>query len=163
VDPIDTEDNFVLFVSDGVPTAGGGFADEAAELQAQASVTAVGFGGGVDLTTLNQVDNTGGAQIVPNAEALSDVFAASPLFDAMLFDFDLALSVDGGAPIVLADEVGDLTNNGGGSYSLHLTSVTGLSGAQSDNNVFSAVAVFDTDGNLTTDTDRITLTTVNTA
>ena len=162
VDPAGTEDNFVLFVSDGVPTTGGSFLDEAAELQGQASVTAVGFGGSVDLATLNQVDNTGGAEIVANAEALSDVFAASPIFDAILFDFDLTLSVDGGPAIVLADEVGDLVNNGGGDYSFDLASVGGLIGAESSSNVFTATAVFDTDGDFATDADRVTLTAVNT-
>jgi hypothetical protein len=162
VDPAETEDNFVLFVSDGVPTTGGSFLGVAAELQAQASVTAVGFGGGVDLATLDQVDNTGGAQLVPDAESLSDVFAASPLFNAVLVDFDLTLSVDGGAPIVLAGDVGDLVDNGGGDYSLDLASVAGLCGAESCTNVFTTVAVFDTDGNLATDADRITLIGVNT-
>ena len=162
VDPSGTEDNFVLFVSDGEPTAGGSFLDEAAELQAQASVTAVGFGGAVNLATLDSVDNTGGAEIVPDAESVSDVFAASPVFDAILFDFDLTLSVDGGPAIVLADEVSDLTNNGGGDYSLDLATVGGLIGAESSANVFTATAVFDTDGDLATDADRLTLTTVNT-
>ncbi|MGE0578999.1 MAG: VWA domain-containing protein [Reyranella sp.] len=162
VDLAGTEDNFVLFVSDGEPTTGGSFLDEAADLQARASVTAVGFGGGVNEATLDQVDNTGGAEVVPDAESLSDVFAASPLFNAVLVDFDLTLSVDGGAPIVLADDVGDLVDNGGGDYSLDLASVGGLCGAESCINVFTAIAVFDTDGNLATDADRITLTGVNT-
>jgi hypothetical protein len=170
VDPTGTEDNFVFFASDGVPTvddSGGNpattFLDEAAELQGQAAVTAVGFGNaGIDLATLDQVDNTGGGEIVGSAEELDEVFAASPLFNAVLVDFDLTLSVDGGTAIVLADEVGDLTNNGGGDYSLDLASVTGLIGAQSSDNVFTAVAVFDTDGDLTTDADQMTLTTVNT-
>lgn len=162
VDPAGTEDNFVLFVSDGEPTTGGSFLDEAAELQGQASVTAVGFGGAVNLATLNQVDNTGGAQIVANAEGLSDVFAASPLFDAILFDFDLTLSVDGGPAVILADDVGDLVNNGGGDYSFDLASVAGLIGAESSSNVFTATAVFDTDGDFGTDADRVTLTAVNT-
>jgi hypothetical protein len=162
VDPSGTEDNFVLFVSDGEPNVGGDFTGEATELQGQASVTAVGFGDGVDLATLNLLDNTGGAQVVADAESLSDVFAASPIFDAVLFDFDLSLSVDGGAPIILADDVGDLMNLGGGDFSFDLASVGGLCGAVSCDNVFTAIAVFDTDGNLGTDADRITLTTVNT-
>jgi hypothetical protein len=162
VDPGETEDNFVLFVSDGEPNVGGDFTGEANELQAQASVTAVGFGGGVNVGTLNQLDNTGGAQVVPDAESLTDVFAASPLFEPVLVDFDLTLNVTGEPPVVLADSVGDLMNLGGGDYSLDLASVGDLCGAVSCDNVFTAVAVFDTDGNLTTDADRITLTTVNT-
>jgi Bacterial Ig domain/von Willebrand factor type A domain len=162
VDPSGTEGNFVLFVSDGEPNVGGDFTGEATELKGQASVTAVGFGTGVNLATLNQVDNTGGAELVADADELSDVFAASPLFNAVLVDFDLSVSVDGGAPIVLADDVGDLTNLGGGEYSFDLASVSGLCGAESCDNVFTAAAVFDTDGNLTTDADRLTLTTVNT-
>jgi hypothetical protein len=160
-DPTGTEDNFVLFVSDGEPTAGGSFTDEANDLRATASVTAVGFGGGVNVSTLNQVDNTGGAQVVANAAALGSVFAASPLFDAVLVDFDLTLTVDGGAPVVLADDASDVTNNGGGSYSFDLASVAGLSGLLGSSNVFDATAVFDADGDLATLGDRTTLTTQN--
>ena len=162
VDPTNTEDNYVLFVSDGEPTVGGSFSAAATTLKAQASVSAVGFGSGIDVSTLNQIDDTGGAQVVANAGALGSVFAATPLFDAVLVDFDLTLSVDGGAAIVLADDASDATNNGGGSYSFDLASVGGLSGAQSNSNVFTAVAVFDTDGNLGTVADWITLTTTNT-
>jgi VCBS repeat-containing protein len=161
VDPTNSEDNFALFVSDGSPNVGGDFLPEANELKMQASVTAVGFGESVRIGPLNQIDNTAGAQIVANAAALGDVFAASPLFHAKLIDFDLTLSINGSGPIVLADDVTDLTDNGGGSFSLGLASVAGLSGALRDDNVFTATAVFDTDGNLNTHADRITLTTVN--
>jgi hypothetical protein len=158
--PID-EDNFVLFVSDGEPNTANPFEPQADALKTKASVTAVGFGGGINTGTLDALDNTGGSQVVANAAALGDVFAASPLFDAVLADFDLTLVADGGAPVVLADEASDATDNGGGSYSFDLASVDGLSGLLGDSNVFTATAVFDADGDLGTTADQITLTTAN--
>jgi hypothetical protein len=155
------EANFVFFTSDGAPTNPTSYLDEAALLKQAASVSAVGFGSQAQLSPLNVLDNTGGAQVVPNAGALGPVFATSPLFSAFLVDFELTLSVNSGPPTILVNNISDLVDNGDGTYSFDLASVAGLLGRETDQNVFEARAVFDTDGDLSTTADRLTLGTVN--
>jgi hypothetical protein len=155
------EANFLFFASDGGPSNATSYLDEAAQLKQIASVSAVGFGSQVQIGPLDNLDNTGGAQIVPNAGALGSVFATSPLFNALLVDFDLSLSVNGAAPKVLAGDVSDLVDHGNGSYSFDLAAVSGLLGRVTDTNIFKAQAVFDTDGDLSTTADRVTIETVN--
>ena len=170
VDPTGMEDDSVFFASDGVPTvddSGGNpattFLDEAAELQGQAAVTAVGFGNaGIDLATLNQVDNTGGGEIVGSAEELDEVFAASPLFNAVLVDFGISPSASTVGRRLYSPTRSVTLRITVADYSFDLAPLTGLIGAQSIDNVFTAVAVFDPDGHDTTDADQMTLTTVNT-
>lgn len=133
------QDNFLLFTSDGAPTAGGDYLDSVAALNADnVSITAVGFGG-ANLGVLNQIDNTGGAQIVANAAGLGDVFADSPLFPAKLVDF--SLSVDGNEVF----DFDDLNDLGGGDYDLNSV-LTALSAAGmiGDSNTVKAEAWFDT-------------------
>lgn len=59
--------NVVFFVSDGQNNEGGSFADEVQALIAangiNAQIRAIGLGTGADLSQLNQLDNTGGAEI----------------------------------------------------------------------------------------------------
>jgi hypothetical protein len=155
------EANFVFFASDGAPTNPTSYLDEAALLKQAASVSAVGFGSQAQLGPLDILDNTGGALVVPDAGALGQVFATSPLFSAVLVDFELTLSVNSGLPTILANDVGDLVDNGDGTYSFDLAAVAGLLGRETDQNVFEARAVFDTDGDLSTTADRLTLETVN--
>ncbi|MEP9379755.1 VWA domain-containing protein [Aquabacter sp. CN5-332] len=159
-DPSNTEDNYVLFASDGMPNIGS-HADEASALKAISSISAVGFGAGINTATLDQLDNTGGSQVVGTAADLGDVFANSPLFGAELVSFGLTLSVDGGPATLIADQ-DDLTSLGGGDYSLNLASVAGLTGILGQSNIFTATAVFDTDNDTGTTADRVTLSTVNT-
>lgn len=155
-DPGGTEDNFVLFASDGAPNTGGDHTAIATTLKGLASVSAVGFGSGINTTVLDTVDNTGGSEVVATADQLGDVFGNSPLFNAQLVSFDLTLSVDGGAATQVADET-DLQSLGGGDYTLDLASVAGLIGSDASTNVFNATSVFDTDGDLTTTADQVTL------
>ena len=157
------EDDFVFFASDGAPNTPSFTAhlDEAAALKATASITAVGFGF-ADLSVLNGIDNTGGAQLVPNAESLGDAFATSPLFAADLIDFSLTVSQNGGPAVEGAPEA-DLTSLGGGNFALN-DLLLGLGHNLGDMAVVTATAVYDVDGDLATTNDRTTLigsTTIN--
>lgn len=133
------QDNFLLFTSDGEPNPAGAYLTRVAELDAiGVSRTAVGFNA-ADLGVLNTIDNTGGAEIVPNAAALGDAFADSPLFPADLLSFEL--KVDD----VLVADLGDLSG-GGNAYSLDDV-LSGLSaaGTLGAKNHVTALAGFDTD------------------
>ncbi len=67
--------NRVYFVSDGENNSGGSFQDEVQTLIASsginAEIRAIGLGTGADLTQLNQLDNTGGAEIALSPGQLS--------------------------------------------------------------------------------------------
>lgn len=135
------QDNFLLFASDGEPNPGTpAFSDEVLELNGfGVSITAVGFGSGVSLSTLNTIDNTGGAQNVASAAQLGSVFAASPLFPADLIEFKL--TVDG---VDQGIGVGDLTSLGGGDYALN-DQLLGLDNSDGATNTVVATAFFDVD------------------
>ena len=85
--------NLVFFLSDGVPGPGNQFADEAATLKTLAQVNAVGLGGAARLEPLNQIDNTGGAQLVDSSDDLAAALQNSPLTPATITNFELV--VDG--------------------------------------------------------------------
>ena len=153
------EDNFMLFTSDGQPNRPIPdpfvFGDEVASLNAEnVSITAVGFGG-ANLATLDQIDNTGGAEIVANAAALGDVFADSPVFPAELIDFEL--SVNGGP--VLFDET-DLNPLGGGAFDLDDLLLM-LDNTHTANNVVTATATFDTNNDGIADETLTAMTNIN--
>lgn len=142
------DENFLLFVSDGQPTQGGEYLDEVAELDAlNVSRTAVGFSGATQ-GTLDQIDNTGGAQVVANAGLIGDAFAASALFPADVFEFNLLVNgVDQGVGI------GDLTSNGGGDFSYDGTLLL-LDNSHGATNTVVATVGFDTNGDGAADAFR---------
>ena len=67
------DNNVVFFLSDGLNNTGNSFSDEVASLDADygAQMIAVGVGNNADLGQLNQIDNTGGAEIVTTTDALT--------------------------------------------------------------------------------------------
>lgn len=146
--------NFLLFTSDGQPTAGGSFTDEVDSLTGlNVSRTAVGFGS-ANTATLDQIDNTGGSQVLNSAADLGDAFAASPLFPADLITF--SLTVDGS----LVANQDDLTPLGGGDFSLNST-LTGLSNGIGTTNTVVAEASFDIDNDGTVDEFRTATTVID--
>lgn len=154
------EDNFLLFTSDGQPnqpsSSSAHYDDEVAALNSLGvSITAVGFGS-ANTGVLDGIDNTGGSEVVQSAEDLGDVFAASPLFAADLIDFSLETSSNGSPFVEIFDE-NDLTDEGGGNFSLDDV-LTALLNDLGDTTDVRATAVFDTDNDLTTTDDQVTLT-----
>ena len=89
---VDTATNIVYFLSDGEPTTGGEFTDEVATLQdpggIDAIINAIGVGSGTNQTTLDEIDNTGGSQIITDLSQLVAGVSSSSL------DIDDILSVD---------------------------------------------------------------------
>lgn len=152
-DPGNTEEDFLLFVSDG--QAPNNFGAQITGLEAQdVSISAIGFGGGVNLGQLNLIDNTGSAEQLNDASELTDAFAASPLFPADLLDFSLL--VDG---TEVADEA-NLTALGGGDFELDLI-LTNLLHGLGDTNTVQAIASFDTDNDGVADETLTAQTVIN--
>lgn len=80
------ENNIVYFLSDGFGFGNTSFQIETLEDEFGASIVAVGVGNGSSLAQLDQIDNTGGAEIVTSPEALQDELF-DPAFGAELDDF----------------------------------------------------------------------------
>lgn len=165
-----SEQNYLFFVSDGQPLNASGqipdsawqpIVDDILDSFAVESI-AVGFGGANDNSdaqaALNYIDNTGGAEFVTAAENISEAFSASPLFPAELVEFELTLSVNGGPETIIEDSLSALTVNGL-NFSLDLDAVSGLDNTAGAVNTLTATATFDTDNDLATLDDRVTLTT----
>jgi hypothetical protein len=151
------ETDFVIFISDGWPNVDTqGLPAIRNEVRASASVAAFGIGPDIDFSQLQLLDNTGGAQIVTSASQLAGAITAAPIFALELVDFSLSLSVQGGAPVVVATEA-DLTPDGI-NFDLDLAGVSGLASAVGASNVFTASVTFDADNNLATTADRVTVT-----
>lgn len=105
LNPPPGDSDIVYFLSDG-EDFGGSVADEVAILKNDfdARINAVGVGAGAVLTQLNQIDNTGGAQIVTTAGDLTAAPIGSPINGVAPQDFDLFVN---GVPVPGVD-VSDL-------------------------------------------------------
>ena len=127
------------FLSDGVRTTGGGFADEASALDALGvQISAVGVGTSSSLAQLNQIDNTGGAEQVTTTDALDDALLGSP-FDV----FDFYLEVNGS--VVSGIDETDLVEGPLGFF-LPEEVLSGLNVGENDVNSVVAYAELSTDG-----------------
>lgn len=86
--------NVVFFLSDGF--GGGDFADEVATLSEptgiNAQISAIGVGNGASQAQLDQIDNTGGSEIVTDPEQLRDA-VITPTLSVTPVDF--SVSIDG--------------------------------------------------------------------
>ena len=133
--------NVVYFLSDGVHN-GGTFTDEVADLETlyNARIQAVGIGSGASLAQLNQMDNTGGAQLVDSLPLLSAELQ-DPFSDAEVVDF--RIFVDGVQD--LSFDVSDLTPTVLG-YDINAQALSGLTTTAGDSSIIIAEIVFDDDG-----------------
>ncbi|QZH76054.1 MAG: cadherin-like domain-containing protein [Erythrobacter sp.] len=134
LDPTGTENNFVYFLSDGIPTVPSGtiaqriaaYTDEVQDLIVNygAQISGIGLDGSatpLDPQFLNALDNTGGAQFVNNTDALGAALLGSPIPSGSVTD--LVLTVDG----VVVAEI-DETDLVSGPFGLSInTSVDELS------------------------------------
>ncbi|GHG88850.1 vWA domain-containing protein [Pseudodonghicola xiamenensis] len=153
--PQDGDENYMVFISDGVPLTaynpnGNGtsinssspsyYMDEVQAIWAAGtSVTALGFGS-VDKPRLDQIDNTGGAQVFANASQLGDALGASPLFPADVIEFNLSVNgTDTGL------NSADLVDLGGGDLGFS-GALSGLDTTAGAVNTVIATASFDVDG-----------------
>lgn len=153
------ETNFLFFSSDGVPILFGtpqtAWESTAQGLQEVAIISAFGIGTGINLTTLNKLDNTGGAVTGLSADNLSGAFADTPIFAADLVDFSLKLVADGvdHGEIATTDDLKPDDIN----FDLPLADVPNISDLLGEQNQFTATATFDFDGDPTSTDDQITL------
>ena len=146
------QENYLLFISDGQPNRAvnpsdenlgiiesnsNAYLDEVNDIdQLGVSITAVGFGG-VSLSTLNDIDNTGGAEVLTDPADLADALTASPLFPADVIEF--SLTVNGGSSIA---DVSDLVAIGGGDLA-YTGDLVGLDNSHGATNTVVATAGFD--------------------
>lgn len=154
------EPNFLFFTSDGQPfttsTTNPPWQTTALNLQnAGVIISAFGIGNNILQSTLNQIDNTGGAVNVADAGGLLGAFSSTPIFAAELVDFSLNLVADGVNQGEIATKP-DLQDDGINS-DLPLADIAGLADLLGEENQFTATATFDFDGNLGTTGDQITL------
>lgn len=174
------EENFMMFISDGRPLVSGqlvpGGVLDPAEWQpiitdlktgpAEVQMDAIGFGGVVSdpvgQAALNFIDDDATAEFLTDASQLTSAISASPLFSAEVVDFDVFLSINGGAQTVVAGDGLDdvflfddsiLTPNGA-NFEYDLASLTGLSATPGDTNVVTVRVRFDEDGDLSTTGDQ---------
>ena len=133
--------NVVYFLSDGIHN-GGNFTDEVADLETlyNARIQAVGIGNGASLSQLNQMDNTGGAQLV-NTLPLLSAELQDPFSDAEVVDF--RVFVDGVQD--LSFDVSDLTQTVLG-YDINAQTLGGLTTTAGESSIIVAEIVFDDDG-----------------
>ena len=141
--------NYLYFVSDGEPSNASWRAvfdrltDSAAkgyELQ----VEAFGIGGKVDLATLGLMDTT--PTILSGADELAQAFGATPLFSAQLVDLSVTMIVDGIDLGQIADETAAGLETSGFTTRLALAEIPGFVDLLGRENLVTATAGFDLDG-----------------
>jgi VCBS repeat-containing protein len=86
------EENVVYFLSDGNGT--GSFQDELATLNSvhHAKITAIGIGEDANLSLLEQIDNTGGAEMVASTNELETSLVGFPLPTGDVIDVDVFIN-----------------------------------------------------------------------
>ncbi|MFK7943051.1 MAG: Ig-like domain-containing protein [Paracoccaceae bacterium] len=132
------DNNIIYFLSDGEHN-GGAFSDEVTNLETNfgAEINGIGISSGANLTQLNQLDNTNGAQRVDNLAQL-DAALAPPFLDAAITDF--RLFVDGVEDTSI--DVNDLTQQGTG-FIINPQTIAGLTTTTNSQSVIEAEIEFD--------------------
>ncbi|MEM7596474.1 MAG: Ig-like domain-containing protein [Pseudomonadota bacterium] len=165
--------NILYFITDGQPTdTEDQIASALFNLRSNHSVDilAFGIGAGFDASALEQVysitpggatepveldfDSDNSAPVIV-VDDLSGALQESPIFAAELTSFELSLQSDGEDQGVIADETSDAFEEQDLNFLLSLAEVDGIEDVLGDTNDFQAVAVFDTDGDLTTTEDQV--------
>lgn len=168
--------NLLYLITDGQPTnSQSAIGNALANLQTSHNVNiqAFGIGSTFNPTLLEQTytvdgvdytfDSDGDAPVVSIVDEetgqnnLSEVLLGSAIFAAELSSFDLSLQADGVAQGVIADETSDAFEELGLNFLLSLAKVDGIEDLLGEINDLQAVAVFDTDGDLETIDDQVTV------
>ncbi|MEL6648506.1 MAG: hypothetical protein AAFQ05_12560, partial [Pseudomonadota bacterium] len=100
------------------------------------------------------LDSDGTAPVI-TVDDLSGALQETPIFAAELTSFELSLQSDGEDQGVIADETSDAFEEQDLNFLLSLAEVDGIEDVLGETNDFQAVAVFDTDGDLTTTEDQV--------
>ncbi|WP_339717854.1 tandem-95 repeat protein, partial [uncultured Maritimibacter sp.] len=151
--------NVLYFVTDGIPS-GSDWTTSLATLNNadyDLDIQAFGIGTGFNTTQLQQVDSDGTPTAVGNSAALLAAIQESPLFAAELVEFTLELTADGAAQTFAPGAVDDALTSDGLNFDVALAEIAGIGDLLGEENLFSATATFDLDGNIATDEDRVTI------
>ena len=152
-----SDENVMLFLSDGSPNSGGPYVDEVAELEAlNVFREADGFGPGCNVAALNDIDSDGDAQCVTQASELDGVIDLSPLFQSDLISFQLLQ--DGN--LVADENSAGFVDNLDGTWAF-TGELTGLDNSASASNTIDAIAHYDTNNNGAIDTTLTTTTDID--
>lgn len=156
------DNNFMFFITDGVPTgdyqaALDSLTDVAANGYA-VSIEAYGIGLAPEMEVLDGIDSGGAATAVETPSDLAAGLTAAPIFAAQLVDFDLRLVADG----IDRGSVMDLSGLGmdGADIVLDIAGIDGIADLLGDTNTFTATATYDFDGDLSTTGDQQMVATV---
>lgn len=156
------EDNYVFFVTDGVPAVSyQATLDSLTDAEANGysvDIEAFGIGASPNMETLDSIDSDGSATAVETPADLAEGLAASPIFPAALVDFQLWLVADG-ADLGMVAGLNEL-DTAGADYALDLAEIDGLAPLLGGDNTLTAIATFDFDGDLTTTADRQAVTSI---
>jgi hypothetical protein len=109
---------------------------------------------------LIDLDSDGNSTQVTSASSLYDAFSASPLFAAQLVDFSLTLDADDTDHGEIADEDSPALVSDGLNYDLALADIDGIGDLLGEDNLFTATATFDLDGDTDTTDDQVTINSV---
>lgn len=117
--------------------------------------------GGVDYTFDTDGDGmipvVGITDPITGQNNLSEILLGSAIFSAELASFQLSLEADGSNQGVIADESSNAFEELDLNFLLSLAEVDGIEDLLGDTNNLQAVAVFDTDGDVATTDDQITV------
>jgi hypothetical protein len=152
--------NVLYFVTDGIPS-GSAWTSSLATLNSahyDLDIQAFGIGTGFNTTQLQQVDSDGTPTSVGDSAALLAAIQESPLFAAELVNFTLSLTADGEAMVLSQTDVDEAIASDGLNFDVALAEIAGLGDLLGEENLFTATATFDLDGDTETTDDRITLT-----
>ncbi len=146
---LNTQSNFLLFISDGDPTTGNwerAFDDLTNTTANGYAVTVEAYGIGIitDLTKLSGLDPS--PTFLNTPSDLSAALATSQLFNPILIDFAVSLEVDGVDLGVIADQTHPAVVNQGLNYDLPLAEIDGIETLLGEVNRFSVTVRFDLDG-----------------
>ncbi|MBW4710675.1 tandem-95 repeat protein [Roseobacter sp. YSTF-M11] len=149
----ENEANFLLFITDGVPS-NGSWRDALAELNNPpgggytVDIQAFGFGTGYDPTLLEEFDPDPTFLVSP-AE-LAAALTQTPVFDPRLISLELTLDADGEDKGIIADETSSALSVDGIDYALPLASIENIEMLLGEDNLIGVTARFDLDGDEST-------------
>ncbi|MEO0370279.1 MAG: Ig-like domain-containing protein, partial [Pseudomonadota bacterium] len=163
--------NFLYLITDGVPSGGNPYPAALANLRDNHNVVIEAFGiGDINSSLLTQqytvdgvtydFDNGGGVPSVTldnsaEGNSLAAALLDSSIFGAELASFQLSLEADGVGTGIIADENSEAFEGQDLNFLLSLAKVDGIEDLLGDVNNLQAVAVFDTDGDLSTTDDQV--------
>ncbi len=143
------EANFLLFITDGVPTSEA-WRDSLDALQNSPDaafsldIQAFGIGASYDPALLQEIDPE--PTLLESSADLASALTATPVFSPSLISLDVALEVDGVDKGVIATETSDALTVDGIDYALPLASIENIDTLLGESNRISVTARFDLDG-----------------